>query len=317
MIGQSIHCSGRFGIRASILLIVGLGLLALAVALQNVQPLVGSAFPLLAVLLWWWMQPRSLSLHFSEEALEVAEPPLTIPYEAIQGVRVQGKPKKPAFLIELLHENGVVRIPPSREVSSKEIYAFLHGRIAGQSGQPVSRALSPFYDDQVRQFGGERVWTFAARKATTGKIGSSFASAFSLAAWIAGLVWIVYGVSNKGMEYWVGFGVLLTLVGLFVFAISRISSADRYVKVKNRHQAGIVIGPSGLAMVQGDITGQMRWEELRDVRPPGKAKSFVLSNAAPHIRLQVPGAMVPIFDIYDRPLPAIYEKIVQYWRPPG
>jgi hypothetical protein len=71
--------------------------------------------------------------------------------------------------------------------------------------------------------------------------------------------------------------------------------------------AGLVISPAGLALVQGNVRGEMRWAELKDLR-------YKTRTSAAGIVLKFEGAEVGIINIYDRPLYLIYERIREYWR---
>jgi hypothetical protein len=78
-----------------------------------------------------------------------------------------------------------------------------------------------------------------------------------------------------------------------------------------RRRSGLVIAPDGLALLQGDLSGEMRWEELRDVKLAERAGP---NSTAPGIVLQVKGAAITITDVYDRPVALIHQQICHYWR---
>jgi hypothetical protein len=88
---------------------------------------------------------------------------------------------------------------------------------------------------------------------------------------------------------------------------------------KNWQQAGLVVGPDGLALVQGDLTGELYWDEVRDLRlreKGGGFQPFHVTNSASHagINVKVEGATILIRDIFDQPLYAIHERMVRFWR---
>jgi hypothetical protein len=70
----------------------------------------------------------------------------------------------------------------------------------------------------------------------------------------------------------------------------------------------LVISPIGIALAQGELIGEMRWSELRNVRQ----RNNFLNRAV--IDLHVEGAKVEILDVYDTPLVEIRRQIEQYWR---
>jgi hypothetical protein len=129
------------------------------------------------------------------------------------------------------------------------------------------------------------------------------------------LVWLAAGIAGgKAYEAWLGFGILLAfLFGLFAagLAVER-----RGQRIKNWRQSGLVISPAGLALIQGDMRGEMHWGELRKLDLRAKPRSFQLEAHTPRtgIQLVFEGATVVIADIFDRPLPVIFERIRAYWQ---
>jgi len=101
---------------------------------------------------------------------------------------------------------------------------------------------------------------------------------------------------------------------LFFFAF--LAGSRRGGRVKNWRKSSLVISPMGLALVQGDIKGEMRWDELRDVQYKSRPGSFSMdvNTAMPGVLLKFEGASITIADIYDQPLRIIYERIRRYWR---
>jgi hypothetical protein len=72
----------------------------------------------------------------------------------------------------------------------------------------------------------------------------------------------------------------------------------------------------GLALIQGDLRGELRWDELRDIRfrPGGGSISSVSGEGNLRgIHLIVEGATIVIVDLYDRPLSLIYQQLRGYW----
>jgi hypothetical protein len=71
-----------------------------------------------------------------------------------------------------------------------------------------------------------------------------------------------------------------------------------------------------MALVQGDLQGEMRWDELKTLKfGSGSGGDFQVSNQAGirGILLGFEGAQVLVHDIYDRPLNLIYGQIKRYW----
>ena len=118
---------------------------------------------------------------------------------------------------------------------------------------------------------------------------------------------------------WMGFGVALGVISLMCLLTSMQTSRYIASAVPRWQESSLLISPSGIAMIQGNMRGHMRWDELRDIRMgTGRSRSsFVLSNQPgllPAIRLEVAGATILVFDIYDRPLATIAKVIRQLWQ---
>ena len=87
-------------------------------------------------------------------------------------------------------------------------------------------------------------------------------------------------------------------------------------RIPNWKKSALVISPGGMAMVQGDMTGQLRWDELRDIRFRPKPTFLGLQSAGAGmlgIHLVVAGATIVVLDLYDRPLEMIHEQLRAYW----
>src|SRR5262249_29679886 len=133
---------------------------------------------------------------------------------------------------------------------------------------------------------------------------------------LAGLIWLVAGIAlPKNGEPWIALGILVAFfAGIFALAF-RFEGADP--QIPNWRRSGLVISPVGLAMIQGDMRGELRWAELRDIRFGAKPGflSFEFSSATPRgIQLVVEGATIIIANIYDRPLALIHERLRDYWQ---
>ena len=86
---------------------------------------------------------------------------------------------------------------------------------------------------------------------------------------------------------------------------------------KGWRNAGLVITPKEIGVVQGDLKGRLRWDEIIELRLGGKVEKLQLTSGAERysIVLSVEGAVFTLGDIYDRPLAIIYERLRRYWRP--
>ena len=88
-------------------------------------------------------------------------------------------------------------------------------------------------------------------------------------------------------------------------------------------ESSLVIGPRGSPCCKATSAAKCRWDELRDLPDWAKARPVSLlaesnQNAwLASLQLVVAGAVVHIFDIYDRPLPSIAKIVRQFWGQPA
>ena len=126
------------------------------------------------------------------------------------------------------------------------------------------------------------------------------------------MIWSVIGFSGIGETAPGLGGVVVVLVGAGLYAASFADALAADPALRNWKNASLVIGPQGMAMVQGTIQGEVRWPELLDIRFQSKPRGFTIgSSSAIHgILLRVKGANIVIADIYDRPLYVIHNRIL-------
>lgn len=326
MIGETIQAPSRISWGAIIFLLLGAGLIALGLGRHNLHWALGSIPLLLISFCLWWFRPRGFVAHFTDDTLEVMEPRLSIPYDKLQGLQAKGRPADPAqkgprsYPMQVFHEDGALMIPGGLNVHSDAVYYFLLERFPPGGSRAVNPALEKYLRQQEETFGPERVWAYRARRT----LGRSFVSrrglAVSLAVVAAGVLWaVIGGVLGKGNEGWIAMGCVVALLAGLVALLFWLDAWQKggQNRLKSWREASLVISPVGLALIQGDVQGQMRWDELRGVSLRGKPKNFRLhrDDNLTGIILRFEGAQLPIVDIYDRPLAVIYQRIRDYWQP--
>jgi hypothetical protein len=291
-----------------------LGLIALGFVLSTLALSVGgSGAPVFVVFaspglaLLHSRRPRFL-MRLTPTALEIAHPPLTVPYDSIMAVvpHEGGRStlKGPGFLIEVIHHGGHLQIPATVNVPSEGLYNFLRS-VAPESVRNhclVPSALAAFRDDQVKQFGAERVWCCSGRDPVQG--GSARRRALGGSALFAGLFWLA-------TDGWIVLGLAGIMAGLALFVLEARGQRSPWESAKT----GLVIGPLGLALQQGELSGQLAWQQILGVTlhertPTGELR---LSAAGRGIMLKVEGATLVIADVYDRRLVEIHQQIVRNW----
>lgn len=349
MIGTRLESRSGTPIGAIAWLLLAALLVAGAVAAGNIRPAVGALLPAAIGLALILARPNPFAATVGEHGLILDDPRRrpgddafgpaddrpgegqpTLAYEEIQGLFPVGRarlttlPGPQRFEIRASHPGGVVRIPKRLNASSDDLYRFLTERVPDRGSRDVNPALAAYLKQNEAAFGPERVWSYAAASHLAVKPPMTGLRAGSIAALLVGVLWIVGGVyvaNNRGIEdgkAWAGAGGFVAIFGGLFWLVSYATSADRATSlVKKWRQASLVITPVGLALVQGDIQGEVTWGELRDVRlQHRKGGSFHLESTAAlnGILLKIAGADIVIADIYDRPLHIIYERIRNYWR---
>jgi hypothetical protein len=330
MIGQTIESRPRLPLGAIFWLLIALLLDVLAILQANVHIAIGSLLPWLIAILFWRMRERSFTARFTETALEVEEPPSEVRYTELQGLLAPRRPANPfkagprSYLIQVIHTGGVVRIPARLNVPSDEVFSFLFGRFSPSGSREVPSKLVDFLRRRERQFGPEQVWTYRARAHLGRSKQRPRLMAFFFALAVAGAAWLVWGIvwgivldrAEEGMS-WFGVGFAgLVFGGLFSLALW-LDGRRNFSGIRKWQQCGLVVAPDGLALVQGDMVGELRWDEVHDVkigRSPAVFQYSTSTRPPNGIVLKVEGANIVIVDVYDRPLALIYQNIRHYWQ---
>jgi hypothetical protein len=327
MIGEQIESRPSFPVGALIFFLIAVALMVLALVVQNIHPAVGAVLPLCITSALLWNRTPPFAGVFTEEALEVSYPgTATIPYDSLQGLWGKGrssdptKPGRRSFAISIAHADGTLEIPARLNVPSDDVYLFLYERFPPEGARGVSPLLQEYLEEQEKAFGPERVFCYRAR-AHMGRTSTyRRARAVSLAFVAAGVLWCVMpAFLPKGQGIgWLVAGITVVIFGLLFF-VAFLAESRRSVgggRIKNWRKSSLVISPVGLALVQGDVKGEMRWDELRDLKMRSVHKSFEFHSTDffPGITLVFEGATVTIADIYDQPQRIIFERIRAYWK---
>lgn len=212
---------------------------------------------------------------------------------------------------------GTVTIPAKLErVRSDEVYDFLYERFPEPDCEDAPKPLREYLDKQIATFGPKRVWSFYARRHRGELSGRGTGLLVGFAILLAGIAWVIFGSNRHDMDGWVGIGIGGISAGVLTAFIFAVLSGYYQIggRIKNWKRSGVILSPLGLALIQGDIAGEMEWEELKNVgynskhgpssqgKPPGHA-----------IRLDFGDINVWIADIYNCPLRTIYDRILEFW----
>ncbi len=305
---------------ALLLLAVGLGLVA-AGGMYGIPGLFAAAvLPfVLAGSLWLLGEEPHFTATCREDGLliESAENPVLVPYVSIQNIKVGGRVADPATFdkascgIAVLHERGRFHIPAHLNFSSHDVFRFLAERVPDCGGRDVNPVLADYLERQEQYFGPHSVATFrAASRRLTGSRRGYRASCIGLI--LAGAAWSAYAFSGIGETAWGLAGFIGIVAGALLGVVSFGEGMPAGPAFKNGKDASLVIGPHGMAMIQGDVQGEVRWPELLEIRFLARPSGVLFGSpsAIPGIQLRVKGASIVIADIYDRPLFVIHNRIL-------
>jgi hypothetical protein len=234
--------------------------------------------------------------------------------------------------LHLTHQQGQVVIPANISISSIDLYFFLLSHSALVPVVDIPTAIAQYYHSQTTTFGEDRVWLHCVRSPVKieGRVGKFIGPSLLLVA-IAWLVlsfvlneagWFVAAIllglaalpvwfsgyqrsksiALRDDQGWLLVGLLFFPFGLLLYL------GNRSRRAKMLRKAGMVISPAGLALIQGDLEGQMRWAELKKVL---FRKGSLLRS--PVVQLGFEGAKINILDIFETPIAEIHRQIEQYW----
>jgi hypothetical protein len=323
MIGQTIQSTTRFPLGTGLFFALGSFLVIVGVAQSNLHWIIASVLPLSISVFLWLSRPRPFVAHFTEDTLEVMEPLLSILYEKMDGLKAKGRSSDLAkkgprsYPIQVHHDEGVLDVPARLNVPSDDVYRFLMAQFSPGGSRAVNPLLESYVTMHEATFGKDHLWTYSARKHLGTGFKKASGRAVSLAVVLVGIIWAMIGFLNKDYEPWGWMGFTVALFGSLFFFLFWLGTNQAPPRLRNWRDAGLVISPVGLAVIQGDLKGEMRWDELTNVhlKPRGSHLQHQSRlESGPGIRLVVEGATIVLADIYDRPLRIIYERILAYWK---
>ncbi len=206
------------------------------------------------------------------------------------------------------HSRGIYELPANLSVDRGELHAFLIDSRDRHREPKIHMNLVTHLADQQEKFGADHVWYYRGRSIIRAPRSLRLLHAVLAALALAGVVWTVAGMAVDAKP-WVG-GGLMTAVVCGLLLLATLARPSPPLKIKNWRTASLIISPLGIALSQGDVQGQLRWSELRDMKlVKGLGRTAV-------VRLDVSGAYIVIADVYDAPLSTIFGQMRGYWKQP-
>jgi hypothetical protein len=289
-----------------LLLLAFAGLAAAAVTQWNYHFALGALLP--AVLLGGIAlgRPKSCRVAFGPTVLVCEEPREELPYEQICGLTVKSVPyladEVPSSgILRVMTPTGILELGGRIDLGRRELLRAILDRIPHGGQMPEQPILETFARSEREQFGDERVWTYRASERCRER------SRLGYAGWglvLVSVVWVIAAFANPGNPVnpaWAGAAVFPVLIAMLIAARASRGKYRQSVAGKNWRKSALVITPTALAMIQGDLQGKLRWDEIKSVK-----------FAHQRLAIEVAGATFIIADIYDRPIQQIVELVRRY-----
>ena len=315
MIGQTVNSQSHPTLGLLAIVFIGALLVVLAVIASKVLFAILSILPFVLALTLWCCHSKSLCFQLTDTRLDFTNGE-DIPYSSMEGLWINGEGLKrnevklKRSVITLLHQEGSLQIPAHLNVRSDDLYRFLLDRFTLAGSRDVNEVLVDHLRQEIQLFGEDRVTSYRGR----GHLGHTFGLRGKLlpalvALLLTGISWMIIDQMLVLHEEWTSAGIFFCFVAIGLMAFGWVARSPRFVN-KIRREASVIISPGGVAMVQGKIKGKMRWDELRDVRYVSKRRGRQRGINQRGILLRVEGTSFFIMDVYERPLPVIYGRIL-------
>jgi hypothetical protein len=325
---------------ASLFFLLAVGLVIYAFVAGENGPAIGAILPGTVAIALWMTRVKEIEGYLGEEGIVLTSPSMLIPYKSIRQIDAPldpYKPLPPSFRINVHHDWGVLRIPDAPDINSAGIFEALISLSSLSGSRTTNAFLHPYISRHEITFGGERIWTFATAPAFgkdvhRGRPGRAIA----LAMLVTSLTWFAVAmvVPADLASAFGGLGGFLLIISLLSLLIGWAVRRPNQTGIKNWQESSIAITPVGLALIQGDVKGELLWDQLRNVKIKIKGTNYEnyylpddpterlfwrlnrkTIRSPRYLILVVEGATIIVPDFYDRPLMLIYDRILRYWKP--
>jgi hypothetical protein len=307
---------GRRGFSKSGLVFALLTLLLLGVALanRNYHWAILAALPAALACTLTLARPPAFSCSVSAEGLEMKPPPFSLRYEEVEEILAPARAGTSAsFPIEIYHGRGFYTVPARLDVASEDLYCFLVNQPRSVAGdRTVPAVLSNFLRLQESLYGAGSVWIFRTRASLPSRARNRTLVAIGLALFGAGVCWGAVGLANAVHSGWFAGGSLLAIVGVcMAFAFYFVDLPDS----RHNHLRGscLVVSPGGMALVQGPLKGELKWQEVRALKMRKQASFSRKGGASVGLLIKFAGASILLPDIYHRPLRYVHDLMESLW----
>ncbi len=250
-----------------------------------------------------------------ESGLQFSDQDRDLPYDAIQGVRLNQKTPvdddviPPAGELEILGEESFVFCGWSSHAGV--LYRHLLNVVPATGSPDTSAKLEKHLADIRGKFSDDLIYTYRARSIVS-RTRSPIAN-LGLALLLAGIVALAATALTEQAQGWavsyLAWGVLLSS-GALADAKQRRTPFG----VARWEGCALVVSPWGIAVDQKDLIGKMPWNQIRQITPGILSRKFYVTRPqASTLTITIDGATIYLPDMYDRPLAIIYRILKEYW----
>jgi hypothetical protein len=217
--------------------------------------------------------------------------------------------------IVFYYHRTAIRIMGRLSVDPHDLLDFIDSRCTPDESIPLSDELDRYRQQQVDQFGEERVYVYQAKQ--VGRPPHSeralILTAYGLVIGIGLMipVAIAFMKDDAITPLIVTWGFWLGLIGLFVLIRTR-----RPARREQYFQSALVISPLGFALEQDQLKGKIRWDEVQTIDCPPQPGSFITQTGKSKtgVGVRVAGAYIVILNRYpERPI-RIASQMRQIWQ---
>jgi hypothetical protein len=171
--------------------------------------------------------------------------------------------------------------------------------------------LASYYEQQLAKFGAQKVHVIQTRDSTLSDKQGCLGGAVWAAIMLTGVIWILAGAvgstvdpRNEDFIAWCGLGILVLFLFGLLGLLKRFTRQNSAASILRKHpDACIVIGPTGLAMVQGELQGIVAWHEIVGVS--SRFSQWLRTVRVSGLQIRVRGGEIIVHDIYEMSPPEL------------
>ena len=315
LVGERLEGARPFPVASIIFAVLSMGMAALAIPTRSPHPLILALMPASISVALLLVRRPGFDCVIRAEGLEISDPSVSLSYQDIVGVYAADRDKgRASFSIQIFHATGFVTLPANLNFPAEDVYRFLANQPMGpEQSREVHPTLASFLKIQEGLYGPENVWIFRARGSLRAVRAVRTGVGIGLAMVAAALIWLIIGASHPGLSGWLAAGIGIAIAGLVLAGLFWLVGLAAPTRIKNWREACFVVSPGGCGLVQGPLSGELKWYELRDVTFRGRAAFSWGGDGEAGLVLNVAGASIVVADIYHRPLAYIQEIVRQFW----